>query len=103
MTFEQIRTLSKFSQQYTVRIQVVSRSTSAGSTTVSPEITGSRFGVARFGVDRFAPNVEEPNRTKIKAIKGYAFYVEIKQETDDDKFQLLELELIGYLTKGRQI
>lgn len=101
--FQQIRTLSKFSLPYTVRIQVVSRSTSAGSSTVSPSVEGARFGIARFGVDRFAPDIEEPNRTKIKAVKGYAFYVEIKQEVEDDKFQLLELELISYLTRGRQI
>lgn len=103
-TFEQIRTLSKFSLPYTVRIQVVSRVSVTGSSTVSPTVSGvPRFGIARFGVDRFAPDIEEPIRTKIKPIKGYAFYVEIKQTVEDSTFQLLELELLGFITKGRMI
>lgn len=103
-TIEQVRILAKYSNTFDIKIQSVERTTTASSATSTPGLSGSRFGIARFGVDRFTPSVEEYDRLRLSPpIKCYAFYVEILANTEDKKFQLLNCELYGYLTRGRLI
>jgi len=102
--FDCVRSVCKFTNEYKIRVQFIQRATTLTATTVSPTVEGARFGIARFGVDRFSSNLDVPQKTKITgANRGYGFYVEIIQETEDKKFQLSRLELCGYITKGRQI
>jgi hypothetical protein len=101
---ELVRTLAKYSNNFKIRVQIVSRATTAATSTISPFVIGARFGIARFGKDRFPANVEEPKKSRLSpSLKGYAFYVEIIADSEDEDFQLLKLWLMGYTTKGQHI
>ncbi|RPJ55960.1 MAG: hypothetical protein EHM12_11370 [Dehalococcoidia bacterium] len=106
--WENIRILAHFLRSFYVRIQPVNKSEidieSELIPTLQNTVEGFILDESVLDVDTFGGMGDEPQRYRLPGgRKGYSFYVEITQTEDDKDFQLMELDLHGYLTRGRMI
>ena len=98
---QQIRTLANFSNTFKVLVQFVDRVTTMTRHDIVAR-RSFRLSVSRLGVSRMITNAVEPYVRKVNGgTEGYAFYIEITQDNEDQYFNLQKGHLKGYIRRDR--